>query len=85
MAASQKLCRLNARLLEKKVKSIMRILTDPAFNNVVKSVPLCHSNLFFFLKAKIITWMGDKLKASMEEKNREHFSEERTSAEVSHW
>lgn len=56
MAASQKLCRLNARLLEKRVKSVMRILIDPAFNNVIKSVPLCHSALDFFLKAKIITW-----------------------------
>ncbi len=51
----------------------MRILTDPAFNNVVKigsSVPLWPV-FFVFLKAKIITCMGAKLKAIMEEKKRE--------------
>lgn len=30
----------------------MRIFTDPAFNNVVKSVPLCHFALDLFFKGQ---------------------------------
>lgn len=70
---------------EKRVKSIMRILTDPALNNVVKSVSLCHSALGFFKGQDHYLDMGGKLKASMEVKTQSIFHRKRCQAKVSHW